>query len=62
MQFDTASQNNCEELVKLLVHHCKKIDPGIWYISPGIKLRSDIEVSGGLGSQDIPLIIEDEGE
>ena len=46
MQFDTASQNNCEELVKLLVHHCKKIDPGIWYISPGIKLRSDITIKG----------------
>ena len=31
-------------------------------VKPIIKLRSDIEVSGGLGSQDIPLIIEDEGE
>ena len=31
-------------------------------VKPIIKLRSDIEVSGGLGSIDIPLIIEDEGE
>lgn len=31
-------------------------------VKPIIKLRSGIEVSGGLGSMDIPLIIEDEGE
>ena len=31
-------------------------------VKPIIKLRSDIEISGGLGSMDIPLIIEDEGD